>query len=80
MSLGIIAVIITGASLLVTVVGGMFAGFAWVLRRMDERFDRMDHKFDTMEERIRGIQTELSEVKVSVARLEGPAPQLILPH
>src|SRR5699024_1145742 len=94
MSVELIAVIITAASLLVTAGGGMFAGFAWVLRRMDERFhtvdqkferidlrfDRMDEKFDQMDERIHGIQTELTEVKVSVARLEGPTPRLILPR
>lgn len=78
----------------------MFSGFAWVLRRMDERFntvdqkferiaqrferiderfDRMDQKFLRIDERIHVIQADLTDVKVSVERLEGPTPRLIFP-
>lgn len=38
MSVEVLAIIIATASLLVTLGGGLFAGFAWMLRRMDERF------------------------------------------
>ena len=38
MSVEVLAIIIAAASLLVTLGGGLFAGFAWMLRRMDERF------------------------------------------
>lgn len=105
MSVEMIAMIIAAASLLVTLGGGLFAGFAWMLRRIDEkfakvderfvqaeasvkaqfdkvdeRFDRVDQKFDRIDECINGVQAELTEVKVAVARLEGPRPRLIMPH
>lgn len=82
-----IALIITAAGLLVTLGGGFFAGLAWVVRRMDERFDTVDNcfarvedRFDKVDDQIRGVQEELNEVKVAVARLEGPHQRLIFPR
>ncbi|HIY87035.1 MAG TPA: response regulator [Candidatus Yaniella excrementavium] len=145
MSVEMIATIITAVGLLATLGGGLFAGFAWVLRRMDEefatvdkrfvqvdarfaqvderfakaqisfndrfaqadtttsdrlalaevsldkrfaqaearldtRFAQVEQKLDKMDERMNGVQTELTEVKVAVARLEGPRQRLIIPH
>lgn len=73
MSAEVIAIVIAAASLLVTLGGGFFAGFAWVVRRMDERFDKVN-------ERIDGLRGEVTEVKIAVARLEGPRPKLSLPR
>lgn len=91
MSVEVLAIIIAAASLFVALGGGLFAGFAWMLRRMDERFvqaevgvndqfNKVDEKFDRVYEEMREIRTELTEVKISVARLEGPRPRLILPR
>lgn len=48
--------------------------------RMDERFDRMDSRFDRADERVGGgltsVEHELGEVKIAVARLEGPRRHL----
>lgn len=63
----------------------------WFIRRVDARFDRMDAqfarvdarfekvdaRFDRLEDRIAGIEHELTEVKIAVARLEGPQPRLV---
>ncbi|MFS0894842.1 response regulator [Microbacterium sp. 179-I 3D3 NHS] len=69
-----------------------FAGLlGWFIRRLDARFDRVDARFDRVELRIdrvelridrvedqlSGFRHELTEVKIAVARLEGPHPRLI---
>jgi chromosome segregation ATPase len=48
--------------------------------RIDERFERIDERFDRVDERFQGLERELTEVKISVARLEGPRPRLIEAH
>ena len=84
LSVEVITFIVSAASLMVTLGGGLFAGFAWVLRRMDEQSSNVDAKFDsrfdTLSTQMSTLQTELNDVKVSVARLEGPRPRLILPR
>jgi hypothetical protein len=48
-----------------------FAGLlGWFIRRLDARFDRL-------EDRVSGVEHELTEVKIAVARLEGPTPRLV---
>ena len=55
-----------------------FAGlFGWFIRRLDARFDKVDARFERMEDRLSGVAHELTEVKVAVARLEGPPPRLM---
>lgn len=68
-----ISLILVAAGLLVTLGGGFLAGLAWLIRRMDERFDKVDEQF-------REVRAEINEVKVSVARLEGPQQRLIFPR
>lgn len=86
MSVEVLTIIIAAASLFVALGGGLFAGFAWMLRRMDERFDKVDDKFekvykefDKVREEMSELRADLTEVKISVARLEGPSPRLIWP-
>ena len=110
-----ISLILVAAGVLITIGGGCFAGLAWVVRRMDEgfnkadervndrfdkvdkrmneRFDKVDERFekvdepfekvderfDKMDERMSQVQSELNDVKVAVARLEGPHQRLIFP-
>ena len=73
MSAEVVSIMLVAAGLLITLGGGFFAGLAWLLRRMDKRFDKVD-------ERISQVQSELNDVKVSVARLEGPPQRLIFPR
>nr|WP_084344348.1 hypothetical protein [Microbacterium resistens] len=113
MSIEILATMITGLGLVVTLGSSMFVGFAWMLRRIDGVEARLSHRIDDVEEklsrriddveeklsrriddveeklshridgveeklsrRIDDVQAELVDVKVSVARWEGPRPQL----
>lgn len=60
-------------------------------KRMDERFDRVDGRMDRLEGRMdrlegrmdrlqddmRELGRELTEVKIAVARFEGPPPRLM---
>lgn len=115
LSTEVVAIIVSAAGVLISLGGGFFAGLAWLLRRMDEqfekvearfdkvderfakadeRFDKVDERFDKVDERfakvydrfsavdeqIRSVQSELNDVKVAVARLEGPQQRLILPR
>lgn len=80
MSIEILATMITGLGLVVTLGSSMFVGFAWMLRRIDGVEARLSRRIDGVEEklsrRIDDVQAELVDVKVSVARWEGPRPQL----
>lgn len=87
MSAEMISVILVAAGVLITIGGGFFAGLAWLLRRMDERFDTVDKRFDNVDQRfakvdeqLNSLRSELNEVKVAVARLEGPQQRLIFPR
>lgn len=94
MTAEVLVIVISAAGILIALGSGLFAGFAWVLRRMDDRFDKVDVKFDKVHAKFDNVQesfgkmsaqigelrTELNEVKVSVARLEGPQQRLILPR
>lgn len=45
--------------------------------RVDDRFDRVGDRFDRVEERLGRVEQELTEVKIAIARLEGPRPRLV---
>ena len=91
MSVETLAIIISAAGLLVTLGGGLFAGFAWMIRRTDaqfaevreefkEEFHSVREEFKTVREDLHQLRGELTEVKISVARLEGPRERLIWPR
>jgi hypothetical protein len=84
MSAEVISMILVAAGVLITLGGGFFAGLAWMIWRMDERFDKVDERFEKfdarfekIDERLSQVRSELNDVKVAVARLEGPQPRLI---
>lgn len=84
MSVETLSVIISAAGLLVA----MFSGFAWVIHRTDARTDRVEARLDerihsverTIGTRFDELTREVGEVKVAVARLEGPLPRLLSPR
>lgn len=61
----IIGVIIAAFSAAATVLGGVAALNARMVHRIDARFDR--------------LEADVVELKVAVARLEGPQPRLLRP-
>lgn len=67
---------------------GMAAGFAWTVRRIDTsadsvrsdlgaRIDKVDSRIDKVDDRLESLGRDMTELKVSVARLEGPRPHLL---
>ena len=73
MSVEVLAVIIAAASLFVALGGGLFAGFAWMLRRMDERFaqaetsinerfNNVDEKFDKVDKKFDRVDEKFDKV------------------
>lgn len=66
MSAETIAVVLSAAGLML----GFVSAFAWMIRRSDVQFERLG-------DRIAGVERELVEVKIAVARLEGPGRHLI---
>ena len=84
MSTETITVIVSVAALMLTFAGGFAAVFAWAMRRLDARFDLIDRRFDRvdtridrLEDRMGKVEHELVEVKIGIARLEGPPRRLI---
>ena len=90
-----IALIATQLGGLVTIGIAMFAGFAWIVRRIDAVEERLNRRIDDVEvrlsrrideveekltRRIDEVAHEVAEVKVSVARWEGPLPRLLMPR
>jgi hypothetical protein len=49
--------------------------------RLDAKFDAQEAKFevrfDRIEKRLDRVEHEVSEVKIAIARLEGPPPRLL---
>jgi hypothetical protein len=82
-----IAIIISVVTMLIALAGG----FGWMVQRMDTRFAEVNARFGEVNDRfgevnerlaevnarIDRIADEVVEVKVAVARLEGPQRHLI---
>ncbi|REJ04150.1 hypothetical protein DY023_16270 [Microbacterium bovistercoris] len=60
----------------VSVVVATAALLAHQTRTLDARFEKIDARFEKVDSRFEKIDTELGEIKVAVARLEGPLPKL----
>lgn len=44
--------------------------------RIDERFARIDERFARIDEKFVGVDRELGELRIAIARLEGPPRRL----
>ena len=81
-SIELVTMIVTVATTLL----GLAAGFGWMITRTDARFEmfeqRMDARFEKVEQRMDArfekVDVELEKVKIAIARLEGPAPRLLV--
>ncbi|WP_127820179.1 hypothetical protein [Microbacterium sp. CPCC 204701] len=73
----VIGVIIAGA----TLAAGLFGGIGTlVARQLGKLESRLEGRFDKLDDRLERIDGEISDLKVAVARLEGPTPRLIMPR
>lgn len=78
MSIEMITTLIGVVSILLALAGG----FGWMVHRMDTRIDAVrtdfDARFDRLDARVDRMSDELVEVKIAIARVEGP-PRHLLP-
>ncbi|MGM7667932.1 hypothetical protein [Microbacterium sp. A93] len=72
----VIGMIIALFAFTVTVLGGVAVMLARLTRILDVRFDRIDTRFDRIDARLDRHESELVDVKIAVARLEGPQRRL----
>lgn len=70
-SIELVTMIVTVATTLL----GLAAGFGWMITRTDARFEMFEQRMDA---RFEKVDVELGEVKIAIARLEGPAPRLLV--
>lgn len=92
MSAETLAIVISAIGVVLTLGVGLFAGFAWIVRRMDamesrlcERMDAGDRllsdRIDALDARltarIDALVGEVTEVKIAIARQEGPPRHLV---
>lgn len=89
MSAETIAIVLSAVGIVVTLGVAMFAGFSWCIRRTDEletklttRIDgvetRLTTRIDGLEARLSGVAADTTELKIAVARIEGPPRHLIV--
>lgn len=93
MSADTLSLIASGLGGLLTIGIAMFAGFAWVVRRVDSVEQRLGGRVDSVEQRLGSridaverdlgefrstVEHEFTEVKIAIARIEGPRPRLIV--
>lgn len=74
MSTETIAIVISAAGLLLSFLGALFGGAAWMIRRFDTQLERLE---DRLGDRLTAVERELVEVKTELARLEGPPHRLV---
>lgn len=83
MSPDILATILSAVGVLLAMAGG----FGWVIARLDSRLDlglsgleqRLSTRIDVLSEEVGGLRGDVADLKVAVARLEGPArPPLLM--
>ncbi|MFJ6428997.1 MULTISPECIES: hypothetical protein [Microbacterium] len=70
MSTEVLAIIISAVGVVVTLGTSMFVGAAWMVRRIDA----VDEKLSS---RIDAVAADVTDLKISVARLEGPPRRLL---
>ncbi|MDF2506806.1 MAG: hypothetical protein K0Q52_665 [Microbacterium sp.] len=74
MSTEILAIIISAVGIVLTLGASLFAAGAWMIRRIDDRIDAVDEKLSS---RIDAVAADVTDLKISVARLEGPPRHLL---
>ena len=92
MSTETLATIISAVGVVVTLGTSMFVGAAWMVRRIDAVDEKLSTRIDVVEERlstridvveerlstrIDGVAADVTDLKISVARLEGPPRYLL---
>ncbi|WP_136025505.1 hypothetical protein [Microbacterium sp. K21] len=91
-----LTIILSAIGIVLTLGTSLFAAGAWMIRRIDDRFDTVEQKLtgridavdeklsaridavsETLSARIDAVATDVTDLKISVARLEGPPRHLL---
>ncbi|MFT4259857.1 hypothetical protein [Microbacterium sp.] len=76
----ILAIVLSAIGIVLSLGTSMFAGLAWVVRRIDSVEEKLTARIDAVDlrlsARIDALAAETTEVKIAVARLEGPPRHL----
>ncbi|WP_282845684.1 hypothetical protein [Microbacterium oxydans] len=77
MSTETVAIVLSAIGVVLTLGTSLFAAGAWMVRRIDDRIDAVEEKLST---RIDAVAADVTDLKISVARLEGPPRHLLSAH
>ena len=69
-----LTIVISAIGIVLTLGTSLFAAGAWMIRRIDDRIDAVDEKLST---RIDAVAADVTDLKISVARLGGPPRHLL---
>jgi hypothetical protein len=80
-----LTIILSAIGVVLTLTTSLFAAGAWMVRRIDDRIDAVDEKLSTridavdekLSTRIDAVATDVTDLKIAVARLEGPPRRLL---
>ncbi|WP_091031768.1 hypothetical protein [Microbacterium oxydans] len=78
-------IVVSAIGIVLTLGASLFAAGAWMIRRIDDRIDAVDEKLSTriddvdekLSTRIDAVAADVTDLKISVARLEGPPRHLL---
>lgn len=68
-----LAIVISAVGIVLTLGSTMLAGFSWCVRRIDGAEHRLTGRIDA-------VADDVTELTITVARLEGPARRLLVPR
>ncbi|MFJ2504245.1 hypothetical protein [Microbacterium sp. NPDC087592] len=69
-----LTIVISAIGIVLILGASLFAAGAWMIHRIGDRIDAVDEKLST---RIDAVAADVTDLKISVARLEGPPRHLI---
>jgi len=72
-----VTIVLSAIGVVLTLGTSLFAAGAWMVRRIDDRIDAVEEKLST---RIDAVAADVTDLKISVARLEGPPRHLLSAH
>ncbi|KJL22230.1 hypothetical protein RN51_02110 [Microbacterium oxydans] len=80
-----VTIVLSALGIVLTLGASLFAAGAWMVRRIDERIDAVEEKLSTridgveekLSTRIDAVAADVTDLKISVARLEGPPRHLL---
>ena len=76
-----LTIVVSAIGIVLTLGTSTFVGAAWMVRRIDAVDEKLSTRIDAVDEklstRIDAVAADVSDLKISVARLEGPPRHLL---